>query len=151
MQHGHAVTVISSKAEKQKDIEALGARAAIGTIDDVKFLTDTFTGADAVYSMLPPFNNFDPNLDKTAGAIKLAGNYVQAVRKSGAKRVVHLSSIGAHLAKGSGLILFHHAAENIMKELPMDVAITFMRPTSFYYNLYDLADMIKGKGILGLF
>lgn len=76
VQQGHAVTVISSKAERQKDIEALGAKAAIGTVDDVQFLTNTFTGADAVYSMLTPFNNFDPNLDKRAGAIKLASNYV---------------------------------------------------------------------------
>ena len=37
VQKGHAVTVISSKPERQKDIEALGAAAAIGTIDDVEF------------------------------------------------------------------------------------------------------------------
>ena len=53
---GHAVTVISSKPEKQAAIEALGATAAIGTLEDVPFLTATFTGADAVYCMLPPFN-----------------------------------------------------------------------------------------------
>lgn len=50
VQKGHAVTVISSKPEKQKDIETLGAKAAIGTIEDVAFLTATFTGADAVYT-----------------------------------------------------------------------------------------------------
>lgn len=35
----HAVTVISSKPGKQKAIEAIGANAAIGTIEDVLFLT----------------------------------------------------------------------------------------------------------------
>ena len=34
---GHSVTVISSKAERQKDIEALGAKAAIGTMDRCGF------------------------------------------------------------------------------------------------------------------
>ena len=31
---GHSVTVISSKTERQKEIEALGAKAAIGTLED---------------------------------------------------------------------------------------------------------------------
>ena len=35
---GHSVTVVSSKAERQKDIEALGAKAAIGTMENADFL-----------------------------------------------------------------------------------------------------------------
>ena len=54
VQKGHAVTVISSKPEKQKDIEALGAAAAIGSVEDVNFLATTFTGSGAVYTMVPP-------------------------------------------------------------------------------------------------
>lgn len=151
VQKGHAVTVISSNPEKKAAIEAMGAKAAIGNLEDVQFVTTTFTGADAVYCMLPPFNYFDPNLDRMAGTRKLASNYVQAIKATGIKQVVYLSSIGAHLDKGNGLLAFHHLAESIMNELPSDVAITFMRPTSFYYNLYDFMSMIKGKGMLGLF
>ena len=51
VQKGHSVTVISSKADRQKDIEALGAKAAIGTMQDVEFLANTFKGADTVYLM----------------------------------------------------------------------------------------------------
>ncbi|MGF6925104.1 uncharacterized protein YbjT (DUF2867 family) [Chitinophaga sp. W2I13] len=54
VQKGHTVVVISSSPERQKDIEALGAAAAIGTLEDVDFLAATFTGADAVYCMIPP-------------------------------------------------------------------------------------------------
>ena len=151
VQKGHAVTVISSNSERQTEIEALGATAAIGTLTDVDFVTANFTGADAVYCMLPPFNYFDPNLDIMAAARKLANTYVQAIQASGVKRVVHLSSIGAHLDKGNGLLAFHHLAESILKELPSEVAITHMRPAGFYNNLYDFKDMVKGKGILGRF
>lgn len=151
VQKGHEVTVISSKPEKEKDIQALGAKAAIGTLDDVDFVTATFTGADAVYCMLPPFNYFDPNLDVMAAAGKLATMYAQAIQTSGVKKVVHLSSIGAHLDKGNGLLAFHHLAESILKKLPSDVAIIHMRPVGFYTNIYDFKDMIKGKGFLGLF
>ncbi len=54
VEKGHSVTVISSNPEKQSAIEALGATAAIGSITDVAFLTETFTGAGGVYSMVPP-------------------------------------------------------------------------------------------------
>jgi len=151
VEKGHSVTVISSNPEKQKDIAALGATTVIGTLEDVNFVAATFTGADAVYCMLPPFDYFDPNLDVMGAARKLATTYAQAIRASGVKRVVHLSSIGAHLEKGNGLLAFHYLAESILKELPSDVAITHMRPTGFYNNLYDFKDMIKGKGFLGRF
>lgn len=49
VRQGHAVTVISSKPARQSAIEALGARAAIGSLEDAAFLAATFAGADAVY------------------------------------------------------------------------------------------------------
>ena len=53
VQQGHAVTVISSKPDKQPEIE-VGATAAIGKVEDVDFLAATFTGADVAYLMVPP-------------------------------------------------------------------------------------------------
>lgn len=149
VQKGHQVTVISTNPEKIKEIEAMGAKSAIGSIEDVDFLTDTFRGADAVYTMLPPFKFMeDINLDARSEAFRLATNYVKAIKESGVKRVVHLSSIGAHLEKGNGLIGFHFIAEKVFKELPDDVAVTQMRPVGFYYNLYEFMDIIKGEGFL---
>jgi uncharacterized protein YbjT (DUF2867 family) len=147
VQKGHAVTVISSKPEKQKDIEALGAAAAIGSLEDVNFLTATFTGADAVYTMVPPPNYLDHNLDMMTYCHNIANNYAQAIKQSGVKKVVHLSSIGAHLDKGSGLILIHHIVEAILSKLA-DVAVTYMRPVGFYYNLFGFIPMIKSQGFI---
>src|SRR5690242_6827827 len=108
VQNGHSVAVISSNPEKKKDIEALGATAAIGSIDDVAFLTKTFTGSDAVYCMIPPNFHFSGNLDPTAYYRAIGETYAQAIQQSGVKGVVHLSSVGAHLDKDSGIILAHH-------------------------------------------
>ena len=142
---GHSVTVISSKIERQKDIESLGAKAAIGTMEDVDFLTETFTGADIVYLMeaIGAHRFFDQQLDYMAAINEIANNYKQAVQQSGVKRVVHLSSIGAHTNKGNGILAFHHSAENILKELPEDVSIKFMRPVGFYYNMLAFIPTIK--------
>jgi uncharacterized protein YbjT (DUF2867 family) len=145
VQKGHAITVISSNPEKQKDIKALGATAAIGSLQDVDFLTATFTGADAVYCMVPPANYMDHGLDLAAYCNNIANNYAKAIRGSRVKRVIHLSSIGAHLEKDSGIILFHRNVETILGSLP-DVNITFMRPTAFHYNLYAFIPVIKNTG-----
>ena len=145
VQKGHIVTVISSKPEKQKDIEALGAIAAIGTMEDADFLTKTFSGADAVYTMVAGGNFFTPDFDLIAYGDKISNNYAQAVQQSGVKRVVHLSSIGAHLEKGTGLIQMHRQAEGILNNLK-DVAVTFMRPVGFNYNLFVFVGGIKATG-----
>jgi uncharacterized protein YbjT (DUF2867 family) len=147
VQKGHTVTVISSNAEKQKDIEALSATAAIGSIEDVDFLIATFTGADAVYTMVPPTNFMDPDFDLMAHCRHIANNYAGAIKTSGVKRIVHLSSIGAHMEKDSGLILVHRQVEDILDKLS-DVNITFMRPVGFYYNLLGFIPMIKSQGII---
>jgi uncharacterized protein YbjT (DUF2867 family) len=127
----------------------MGARAAIGSVKDLSFLTSTFTGADAVYCMLPPFDYMDKNLDVMVEARTIATNYAEAILQSGVKRLVHLSSIGAHTDKGNGLLAFHHIAESVFKELPSDISIVTMRPVGFYYNVLNYIDMIRGKGLLG--
>src|SRR5678815_5654448 len=147
LQKGHSVTVISSNPERQKDIEALGAKAAIGTMQDAGFLTKTFKGADVVYVMeaLGAGSFFNQNLDLMAAHNRIANNYKQAVEQSGVKRVVHLSSIGAHTDKGNGMLAFHYNVENILKELPEDVSIKFMRPVGFYYNMFAFIPPIKNQ------
>lgn len=150
VQKGHAITVISSKSEKQKEIESLGATAAIGSLEDVDFLTTTFTGADAVYSMVPPVSYFDHSFDLVSYYQGLGHNYARAIKTAGVKRVVNLSTIGAHLEKKSGILIGAHDVEHILNGLSPEVAITHMRPTSFYYNLYGYVDMIKSTGAISV-
>ena len=39
---GHQVTIISSNPDRKSEIESLGAKAAIGSLENVEFLTKTF-------------------------------------------------------------------------------------------------------------
>ncbi len=148
VQQGHDVTVISSNPSKQNEIENLGATAAIGSLEDSTFLTRTFKGADSVYTMVPPGNYFDPNLDLLAYYIRLGKNYAEAIKSSGLKRVVNLSSIGGNLKEGNGILAGAHNVEQILNDLPADVTITHMRPNSFYYNLFGYVEMIKSQGMI---
>lgn len=144
VQKGDDVIVISSKPEKGKDIEALGAKAAIGSVEDVAFLTNTFKGADVVYCMTPP--DFS-KADLVAHNTQMGRNYAEAIKASGVKRAIYLSSFGAHNSSGVGLIVGAHNAEQALGELK-DVTITFMRPTSFYYNFNNYIPIIKNAGFI---
>jgi len=151
LQKGHSLTVISSKAERQTEIEKLGAKAAIGTIEDVDFLTKTFKGADIVYLMEAwegIGSMFDRDMDFVSAFSQIGNHYKRAVEQSGVKRIVHLSSIGAHTDKGTGSLLVHHMVENRLKELPGDVSIKFMRPVGFYTNIFRQLHNIKTSGAL---
>ena len=150
VQKGHQVTVISSNPERQKEIEAMGAKAAIGSMEDADFLSHTFSAADAVYVMetLGQHRFFDHDLDVLALITKIGNNYKQAIQHSGVKGVVHLSSIGAHTNKGNGLLVMHYNVENILNQLPSDVSIKFMRPVGFYYNMLAYIQTIKTQGAI---
>ncbi|HEU4551494.1 MAG TPA: NAD(P)H-binding protein [Chitinophaga sp.] len=136
---GHEVTVISSNPKKEAAIEKLGATAAIGSIANVNFLTDTFTGADAVYAMIP-LNFSAPDLGDYLHC--MAQNYVQALKQAGLKRVVLLSGWAADLVKGENV---EHLFDGLQTSL------TIMRPAAFYTNFYQSIGLIKGKGFTGKF
>jgi len=142
---GHSVTVISSKADKGAAIASLGATAAIGSIEDVSFLVKTFSGADAVYTMIPP-NYAAPNYK--AYIISIGKNYVEAIRKSNVKYVVNLSSIGAHMPEGCGPVSALHFVEKEFAALT-DVNVLHLRPASFYYNFLNSVGMLKHTGMFG--
>lgn len=149
--NGHAVTVISSNEARAKNIELLGAKAAIGKLQDADFLAETFKGADIVYlmeTMEAAGDMFDKSIDFISDITKIGENYKQAVERSGVKKVVHLSSIGAHTSKGTGIIRFHHQVETILRLLPQDITIKFIRPVSFYTNLFSFIHNIKTQGAI---
>lgn len=141
---GHSITIISSKANKQKEIEALSATASIGSLENADFLIATIKNADAVYCMIPP--NF-AELNQVAYYKRIGSNYAQAIEQSGVKRVVHLSSWGAHLDKGTGIIVGSHNVEVMLNKLS-NVAVTHLRAGSIFYNLFGFIREIKNAGVI---
>lgn len=142
---GHSVTVITSNQARVKDIEALGAEAAVGSIEDTAFLTKAFRGADVVYTMVPPKSDAP---DWKAYIGQIGKNYAEAIKANGIPSVVNLSSVGAHLADGCGPVSGLHRAEAALNTLK-DTHIKHLRPAYFYYNLFSNIGLIKNLGIAG--
>ncbi|MEK4436149.1 NmrA family NAD(P)-binding protein [Paenibacillus sp. FSL K6-2862] len=133
---GHDVTVITSSNDRIADIEALGAKPAVGSNLDVEFLAQAFSGSDVVYLMISGIN-YASGTDMRQTAIDLAENYKAAVLKSGVKNVVNLSSVGADNAN-AGILYCYHSVEDALNSLE-SVNIVHIRPVGFYSNLF--ADM----------
>ena len=142
---GNDVTVISNNSKRRPDIEALGARAAIGSVSDAAFLKEAFAGADAVFAMTPPNMGGNNIIANTTNAGKA---FATAIKEAGVKRVVMLSSIGADLPGGNGPIAGLYNIEQLYSKLN-NVAVTYLRAGYFYTNFYNDIPLIKGMGIIG--
>lgn len=146
VERGHEIIVVSRDSSKLAAIEALGAKAAIGSLHDFSFLSKVFAGADAVYTMVPPISYQDSDLDPVAHFSNLGKIYRSAIEQTGVKRVVNLSSWGAHRDNGTGGIVGTFHLEQIMNGIPSHVSMTHIRPASFYYNLFSFIPAIKYTG-----
>jgi len=144
LSRGEKVRVLGRDAKKLQPFAARGAEVAAGDAADPAFLARAFAGADAAYTLIPPdmrAPDFRAHQDRVGEAT------VQALRQSGVKRVVFLSSVGADLPAGTGPIVGLHAQEERLRGLGVDLLL--LRPGYFFENLYASLPLIRHQGING--
>jgi uncharacterized protein YbjT (DUF2867 family) len=142
---GKSVKVISRKAEHLADLVSQGAVAAVGDLSDAAFLTQAFEGATAVYLLVPP--KWDMT-DWRAYQRTVNDAYVQALRATGVKKAVLLSSQGAHLLEGAGPVSGIGELEVALRDIE-GLSVLSLRPGYFMQNFFGLVDLIKHAGIVG--
>ena len=145
LQQGEKVRALGRSAERLAGLERKGADLRIGDATDSTFLTSAFRDADGVYTLLPP-DPQSPDLRKKWNQEGEA--IVKAIRDSGVRYVVFLSSIGADLPEGTGPIAGLHAQEERLRQL-RDVNVLIVRPASFFENFYAVLGLIKHQKING--
>jgi nucleoside-diphosphate-sugar epimerase len=75
-------------------------------------------------------------------------NYINAVRRHGVKNVILMSSLGAHLREGSGIVDGLADMEVAFSELK-DVNVLILRAGYFMENLYFELNRLRSSGIIG--
>lgn len=144
LESGHAVRVLGRNTATLAPFWDLGAEVRAGDPTDESYLTRTLQGADALYALLP----HDPT---AAGYLvhsrQLGETLANAVRESGVRHVVFLSSLGAEHASGTGAISVLHDQEARLRDIA-DINVMFLRPASFF-EVFDAAlPMIAETGVL---
>jgi uncharacterized protein YbjT (DUF2867 family) len=145
LERGESVRVIGRSAERLESLHGKGAQIAVGDQGDEEFLIKALDGADAFYLLIPP--KFDAE-DFRVYYNALGDAAVAAIRKSGVKKVVFLSSLGADKPAGTGPVVGLHDVEQKLSKLA-DVDVVFLRPGYFMENLLGNIELIKSKGING--
>jgi len=112
---------------------------------DTPELIRAFTGARAVFTMIPPDYHAP---DFRAYQNSVGESIATAIEKAGVKHVVNLSSQGGELPDGTGLIKGLHDQEERLNKLE-GAHILHLRPTYFMENLLSFVDMIRASDMTG--
>jgi uncharacterized protein YbjT (DUF2867 family) len=126
-------------------LAAKGAEPWPGHIGDKTFLEKAFSGAGGAFVLIPPGYEAP---DYRGYQEHVGASLVSALSKARVPRVVALSSVGAHLDKGTGPILGLHGLETRLREL-RDAEVACLRPGYFMENHLWSIPLIRGRGING--
>jgi uncharacterized protein YbjT (DUF2867 family) len=144
LEAGEEVRALVRSPDKLAELDALGAKTLAGDVRDADYLASTFAGADAVYTLTA----FDPTLpDYHADQDRRGEAIASAIRESGIRHVVALSSIGGELASGNGFIASLHRQERRLRALDR-VNLMILRPGSFFEGFYAALDTIRHEGVI---
>ena len=145
LEKGHRVTAVARPSARLDALAQAGATAKAGDAHDAAFLTDALRGADTAFLMIPP-SVAAP--DVLAHYQQIGEATVQAVRATGLKQAVNLSSNGADLPAGTGPIMGVHHQEARLNAID-GLHVVHLRPAYFMENLLSSVGMIQHMGITG--
>jgi len=138
------VRVIGRSAEKLQLFVAKGAEAFVGSVDDAEAMARAFTGAKAVFAMIPPdmkSKDFRAQQDRTSEAM------AAAIEKAGVSHVVLLSSVGADKPEKTGPIAGLYQFEQKLNKIGALNAL-YLRPGYFMENLLPQIGVVKSMGMM---
>jgi uncharacterized protein YbjT (DUF2867 family) len=142
---GKKVRIICRDKAKAQELVIKGAELFQGDTSDVEFLKKAFAGAAAVYALIP--QNWT-SANYTAHQVKHANAMAEAMKACQVKYVVSLSSQGAHLDSGGGVVTGLGKMEKIFDAIP-GLNTLHLRPSYFMENTLGMIGLIKQAGIMG--
>jgi uncharacterized protein YbjT (DUF2867 family) len=137
------VRVVVRDVAKGAPWKAKGAEVVVADLNDEAALTKALTGATGAYLLAPPDYRTNTNV---ADKRKMADVFARAIKQSGVKHVVLLSSVGAQHADGTGPIKTLHYTEKKIEET--GVSHTFIRAAYFMENWGSGLAPAKAQGTL---
>ena len=142
-----SVRVVVRSADKGASWKAKGAEVAVATYQDIGAMAKAFEGANGIYLLVPPNYQAQAWLEEQRRGMAQAAEAIAA--GGGAAHVVFLSSVGGHIAEGTGPIRAARYGEQQLSAVAKN--LTILRPCSFMENLAPSIGMVKEQGILPTF
>ena len=143
--HGEKVRVIGRDAGRLQHLVQKGAEAFVANAADAAALTQAFSGAKAVYLMIPP-NPSHPSVREDQERVSDA--MVAAVKNAGVEYTVVLSSIGADKPAKTGPVMGLHNLEQKLNGIAALKGV-YLRAGYFMENLLPQVGIIQNFGVTG--
>ncbi len=137
----HRVKLLGRRPHTFAKFVGRGAETAVGSQDDVEYLTRATRDVDALLWVTPPGYGSD-NLRAYQNRMGKAG--AAAIQANRIRWVVNLSSIGAEWDSGVGPINGLHDIEGLLDAAATN--ITHLRAGFFFENLLWQVDAIRNQG-----
>src|SRR5271163_308363 len=138
---GERVRVVGRDVGRLQRFVREGGEAFAADMTDAAALTKAFSGARAAYLMVPPAKSREDQ-ERDSDAI------AKAVRESGLRYAVYLSSYGAQVPEGTGPVAGLHSSEQKLNAIS-DLNVLHLRAAYFMENNLHAIGMIHGMGMLG--
>lgn len=151
--------VINALLENKKPVKAIirdprktaafknkGIPVEIADFFDLQALINAFSDGDTVFLLTPENPQSTNVLGETELLLK---NYREAIRRSGIKKIVGLSSIGAQHKSGTGNLQMSYMLEHAFSDIPLKQV--FIRPSYYYSNWMAYFEIVKQQGVLPTF
>ena len=138
---GEKVRVVGRDAGRLQRFVDKGAVAFTADLSDAAAITKAFSGARAAYLLLPPVKSREVQ-ERESDAI------AKAVKESGLRYAVHLSSYGAQVAENTGPLVGLHASEEKLNAIS-GLSALHLRAGYFMENNLAAIGMIHGMGLVG--
>ena len=139
---GKKVRAIGRSGERLQPLVSEGAEAFVADIADATALTKAFTGATAVYLIIPP--NVTAQ-DVRAYQSSVTDALVTAVSQSGVKHAVVLSSVGADKKDKTGPVVGLHELEEELNDIK-GLNVLHLRAGYFMENTLAQVGIIGAMG-----
>ena len=141
LSEGKKVRVVGRDAGRLQRFVRQGAEAFTATMSDAAALTKAFSGARAAYLLLPPVKSREEQ-ERESDAI------AKAVKESGLRYAVNLSSYGAQVPEGTGPVAGLNSAEQKLNAIS-GLNVLHLRAAYFMENNLAAIGMIQGMGVFG--
>jgi uncharacterized protein YbjT (DUF2867 family) len=141
---GEKVRVVGRDAKRLEPLTHQGAEAFVADVTEAGSLERAFSGAKAVYAMIPP-NLSAP--DVAAYEERVSDALASAIKATGVKHVVALSSMGADKSEKVGPVVCLHNLEKKLEAIAGLNAL-FLRAGYFMENLLPQVGLIQSMGMM---
>lgn len=142
-ERGMPVRLIARDPERARHLAGSGVEIVRGDADNMAALAAAFAGADAAFVLLVPSMQAADVLGESRAT---AQSIAEALRQARVPHVVALSSAGADLADGNGIVRALHDFEQALAGVAP--SLTLLRPGDFMENWAAMLPAAREAGVL---